>query len=223
MRKGLLIYEEMSKYLVICDEASSHTWLCNRSRLNFLIYEENLIFFLISVGYAKKVEGIYIGWGPKCFCCFPFVKFGVFFSPCLLSLRWSSWRDSATRFTRKIWIDLGHDDLWKNLKQKISWHCPLAPCSSPSSLCYISRHVLSSIYLSYSFFSNVAAGRACHLQTDGRGGGSGNQFHERGNKRAGLFLHFVPLLIRVPDLSPISSCSCSNLYDDQLSMTYNSL
>ncbi len=43
------IYEEMRKYLVIFDEAVSQIWLCNRCRLNFLIYEENLIFFFISV------------------------------------------------------------------------------------------------------------------------------------------------------------------------------
>ncbi len=50
MRKGFLIYEEMSKYfpiysmrlpLVIYDFADSI--------LNFLIYEENLIFFFISI------------------------------------------------------------------------------------------------------------------------------------------------------------------------------
>jgi hypothetical protein len=47
-RKGFLMYEEMHKYLVIFEEAISHIWLCNRSRLNFLMYEENLIFFFIS-------------------------------------------------------------------------------------------------------------------------------------------------------------------------------
>ncbi len=49
IRKGFLIYEEMRKYLRIYDEAVSHIWLCNCSILNFLIYEENLIFFFISV------------------------------------------------------------------------------------------------------------------------------------------------------------------------------
>ncbi len=49
MRKGFLIYEEISKYLTIYEEAVSNIWLCNRSHLNFLIYEENLIFFVISV------------------------------------------------------------------------------------------------------------------------------------------------------------------------------
>ncbi len=41
----------MTKYLRISSylEALPHIWLCNRSRLNFLIYEENLIFFFISV------------------------------------------------------------------------------------------------------------------------------------------------------------------------------
>ncbi len=48
MRKGFLIYEEMSKYLVIFEEAISHIGLCNRSSLDFLINEDNLIFFFIS-------------------------------------------------------------------------------------------------------------------------------------------------------------------------------
>ncbi len=51
-RKGFLIYEEMHKYLVIFEEAVSHIWLCNRSRLNFLIYEENLIFFFVIAVYT---------------------------------------------------------------------------------------------------------------------------------------------------------------------------
>ncbi len=39
MRKGVLIYEEMPKYLTIYEEAVSlsHIWLCNRSLLNFHI------------------------------------------------------------------------------------------------------------------------------------------------------------------------------------------
>jgi hypothetical protein len=46
-RKGFQIYEEMCKYFTIYDEAVSHICLCNCSILNFLIYEENLIFFFI--------------------------------------------------------------------------------------------------------------------------------------------------------------------------------
>jgi hypothetical protein len=46
MRKGFLIYEEMRKYFPRYEEAVSHIWLCNCSILNFLIYEENLFFFL---------------------------------------------------------------------------------------------------------------------------------------------------------------------------------
>ncbi len=53
MRKGLLIYEEVHKYFAIYDEAVSHIWLCTRSFLKFLIYEENLIFFFISAIYSK--------------------------------------------------------------------------------------------------------------------------------------------------------------------------
>ncbi len=53
MRKGFLIYEEMWKYFPIYKEAVSHIWLCNCSTLDFLIYEENLIFFFISVQINK--------------------------------------------------------------------------------------------------------------------------------------------------------------------------
>jgi hypothetical protein len=53
MRKAFLIYEEMLKYLVIYEEAFSH---CNRSLLDFLTYEENIVFFFISVG-AKHYRG----------------------------------------------------------------------------------------------------------------------------------------------------------------------
>ncbi len=51
MRKGSLIYEEMRKYLVIYEEAVSQIWLCNHSQslLEFLIYEENFVFFFICV------------------------------------------------------------------------------------------------------------------------------------------------------------------------------
>ncbi len=38
----------MRKYFPIYEEAVSHIWLCNCSILNFLIYEENFIFFFIS-------------------------------------------------------------------------------------------------------------------------------------------------------------------------------
>ncbi len=37
----------------IYEEAISHIWLCNCSTLNFLIYEENLISFIISVHTEK--------------------------------------------------------------------------------------------------------------------------------------------------------------------------
>jgi hypothetical protein len=48
-RRGFIIYEEMCKYLTITEEAVSHIWLCNSSILNFLINEENLIFFFTGV------------------------------------------------------------------------------------------------------------------------------------------------------------------------------
>jgi hypothetical protein len=49
MRKGFLIFEQMRKYLVTYEEAVSHIRLCNCSLMKFLIYEENCIFFLISM------------------------------------------------------------------------------------------------------------------------------------------------------------------------------
>jgi hypothetical protein len=66
MRKGFLIYEEMCKYLVIFEEDVSPICLCSCSRLEFLIYDENFVFFLISVGsctgkMASKVACIFIG------------------------------------------------------------------------------------------------------------------------------------------------------------------
>ncbi len=48
MRKGFRIYEKMHKYFPIYEEAVRHLWLCNCSILNFLLYEENLLFFFIS-------------------------------------------------------------------------------------------------------------------------------------------------------------------------------
>ncbi len=39
----------MRKYLTMKEETVSITGLCNRTLLNSLIYEENLIFFFISV------------------------------------------------------------------------------------------------------------------------------------------------------------------------------
>ncbi len=44
----------MRKYFSMYEEAVSHIWLCNLSLLNFLIYEENLIFFFIRVGPPRK-------------------------------------------------------------------------------------------------------------------------------------------------------------------------
>ncbi len=52
MTNGLLIYGEIFAHLLIYWEALHHIWLCNCSTLNFLIYEENLIFFFISVRRA---------------------------------------------------------------------------------------------------------------------------------------------------------------------------
>ncbi len=54
MRKGFPIYEKMRKYLVIYGEAVSHIWLCSRSLLNFLTYEENILFFFNSATSQKE-------------------------------------------------------------------------------------------------------------------------------------------------------------------------
>ncbi len=56
MRKCANIYPFMRRPLVIYD------FFCNCSILNFLIYEENLIFFLISVAYAGRDVGQAQGW-----------------------------------------------------------------------------------------------------------------------------------------------------------------
>ncbi len=58
MRMGFLIYEEMRKYLIIYEEAVSHI-------LNFLIYEENFVFFFISVGRSFFV-GLFLSTSYVC-------------------------------------------------------------------------------------------------------------------------------------------------------------
>ncbi len=50
MRKGFLIYKEIRNFLTIFEEAVSQIGLCNRSHLNFLIYEDNFIFIFLNVG-----------------------------------------------------------------------------------------------------------------------------------------------------------------------------
>ncbi len=46
MRKGILICEKMRKYFTIYEEAVSHSYMTlHPIPLNFLIYEENFIFF----------------------------------------------------------------------------------------------------------------------------------------------------------------------------------
>ncbi len=49
MRKCQNIYP----YIRVYEEAVSHIWLCNRSLLNFLIDEENFIFFFISPWFIQ--------------------------------------------------------------------------------------------------------------------------------------------------------------------------
>ncbi len=45
--KGFLIYEEMRKYLVMYDFATAPSWISS------YIYEENLVFFFISVSWSR--------------------------------------------------------------------------------------------------------------------------------------------------------------------------
>ncbi len=68
MRRGFLMYEEMPKYFPIYEEAVSHIWLCNCSTLNFIIYEENLIFFFISVPCSMTKNALILFLG----LCAPF-------------------------------------------------------------------------------------------------------------------------------------------------------
>jgi hypothetical protein len=50
MRKGFLIYEEVRKFFPIYEEAVSHIGMTlHPIPLDFLIYEENFLFFFISV------------------------------------------------------------------------------------------------------------------------------------------------------------------------------
>ncbi len=49
MTNGLLIYGEKFAHFLINLETLPHIWLCTRSHLNFLIYEENLVFLFNSV------------------------------------------------------------------------------------------------------------------------------------------------------------------------------
>jgi hypothetical protein len=57
-----LIYKEIQT------EAVSHIRLCNQSHLNFLIYEDNFIFFFISVRYItkKRNQGLFIYCEKRC-------------------------------------------------------------------------------------------------------------------------------------------------------------
>ncbi len=49
MTNGLLICGEIFSHFLIYYKALPHIWICNCSSLNFLIYEENSIWFFISV------------------------------------------------------------------------------------------------------------------------------------------------------------------------------
>ncbi len=58
IRKGFLIYEEMSKYFTIYEEAVSHIWLCTRS-LWISLFMRKIFFSFLSVRWTKhSSEGI---------------------------------------------------------------------------------------------------------------------------------------------------------------------
>jgi hypothetical protein len=64
MRKCSYKKKIWKHFFTIYEESVSHIWLCNRSLLNVLIYEENFIFFLavqpiLSNGvYCSRVHGL---------------------------------------------------------------------------------------------------------------------------------------------------------------------
>ncbi len=49
------MYEETRKYFPLCEEAVSHTWLCNYSILNSL-YMRKILFSFLSVYLYQKDE-----------------------------------------------------------------------------------------------------------------------------------------------------------------------
>jgi hypothetical protein len=98
MRKCFLIYEEMRKYFPIYEEAVSHIWLCNCSTQNFPIYEENKIFFFISVPvpehdyFSDPTATCLCNWpchysSPALFCTLLLMQFLFCFSSCSGFLR----------------------------------------------------------------------------------------------------------------------------------------
>ncbi len=67
---GFLKYGEMHKYLVIYDEAFGHIRLCTRVLPNFLIYEENFVFFPFSaVAIPQSPSKTILHWSPS--SCMP--------------------------------------------------------------------------------------------------------------------------------------------------------
>ncbi len=88
MRKGFLICEKMRKYFPIHEGAVSHIVLCNCSILNFLIYEENLIFFFISVYVHLSCSVQY--WGMSMNRVLSQIYFLVFFEEPMVSAAFHS-------------------------------------------------------------------------------------------------------------------------------------
>jgi hypothetical protein len=97
-RKGFLIYEEMRKYFPLYEEAVSHIiCLCNCFILNFLIYDENLFFFFISVTDRFIISCRSSFYSPCwCACCMaPPVRHGAKLRPPSPHLGWAWARESA--------------------------------------------------------------------------------------------------------------------------------
>ncbi len=69
----------MRKYFPIYEQAVSHIWLCNCSILNYFIYEENVIFFFISVRWKAAFSS-------KRHLCSPWLPVGLFLHTC--TLKW---------------------------------------------------------------------------------------------------------------------------------------
>ncbi len=95
MRKGFLIYEKMRKYFLIYEEAVRHIWLCSCSILNFLIYEENLVFFFISVGreVADFLRKVMQQWASKEYKVYN-KKESCFVVVIIYSI-WGGWREGG--------------------------------------------------------------------------------------------------------------------------------
>ncbi len=207
----------MSKYLVIFDEAICHIWLCNRSRLNFLIYIWGKFNFLsYQCGLRQESRGNIYWMRPKMFLLFFLCEvWGIF----LLMSTFSSlnrFKGTVPRyflreFSVKFELTCGtliHEKTWsKNLVTHcpFNWHHAVALPPLAISAGY-GLMVMS--YLPY--FSLIPSFLVLQVEL------AIANWWERGREpsswkgklaRGSFFCIFVSLLIHVPDLSPNSSWS----------------